>query len=78
MEEEVRDGVEVKLAATRHRKDMLVCFGLFNDLEDFSVLLDQLDALLLFRFDQGLFCVQNLVARWLAAVLGVLWVHVGP
>lgn len=51
-EKQVCDGVEVNLAPTRHRKHMRICFGFLKYAEYFSILLDELLALLSLVFNR--------------------------
>ena len=77
-EEQIGDGSHINLTSARHRKHILVCFGLLENLIYLTILFDQFLTLLLFGLDQGLFRLQNLVALWIAAVFSVVWIHIRP
>jgi len=77
LKEQVRNLGEVELVTVCHRHDVTICFGLFQDAENFTVLLDELQALFTFRLDKGLLSLQNPVAVRVAAEASELSIHVG-
>ena len=76
-EKQVCDGVEVNLTPTRHRKYVRICFGFLKYAEYFSILLDELLALLSLVFNRLLFSSEDAVAVGVTAEACMVWVHIG-
>ena len=74
---QISDGLEVDLTPTRHRKHMWICFGFLENGKYFSILLDELLALVCLILNCLLQGSEDPVAVGVTAETCMVWVHVG-